>query len=675
VFRSATIAGAGVWLSAAMTAGQSPAPQHFRAGVDVVVVEATVVDKAGKVVAGLEAADFTAEIGGKPRPVVSAEWVAYASVRPGEQRPDLDISTNIDALPGRRILLVIDQISLKPESRAVLEAAKRWVATLGASDRVGLIALPPPGLSIEPTTDHAQVIEALSRVVPIGALPPPYSQHSVSIWEAFRINELDASVRSDVVLRECKDDPICPMEIDVHARALSMDAQVHVQPVLQSLRALMRNLGALPGPKHIVLMSAGWPLPEKDAGSELTSLASDAAASNVVVHTFTAEQWALAAYRSRAPVITTGVPDKSLLLNSVEMMSSLTGGQAARLTGSGDQAFKALNAGLAGYYRLGVRADPEDLDGKPRRIALKVSRAGASLSSYRRLVVGEKPGTPAGTPAAALNEALRSPKALTDLALRATSYVLHPAEPGSHDMRVVLVGDVGHGAAGPATAVAALFDLEGKPVTAVETVIELPSTGSGALTLALRAPPAPYILRLAVRDVDGGIGTLERGVDARWKKTGDIETPGLVVFRALGPEAPTPLFRAVTTAETLVAQVPFGGTPASPPQVIFEVKAEGSAAVLVRRVARVAATASGATVAEGTIAASALPPGRYTLSATIRPGTAAPFTRSFVVEAAAAVPAPPPATSTPAGSVPPASAAVGRSPTLLVEPASVPPAE
>ena len=317
----------------------------------------------------------------------------------------------------------------------------------------------------------------------------------------------------------------------MHAKALTLDAQVHVQPVLQSLRGLMRGLGALPGPKHIVLLSAGWPIDERDAPGELASMAADAAAANVVVHTFTAEQWALAAYRPRAPLIVAAAHDKSLLLGSVEMMSGLTGGQAARLVGSGDQAFRALAAGLSGYYRLGVRADPEDLDGKPRRIELKVSRPGATLSSYRRLIAGAKPTAAATSPVGALNEALRSASGLTDLTLRATSYVLHPESADTREMRVVLVGDVAQASAGPATAVAALFDLEGKPITAVEAAIEVPPTGPGAVTLSLRAPPAPYILRLAIRDVEGRLGSLERPVDARWKKTGDIQTPGLVVFR------------------------------------------------------------------------------------------------------------------------------------------------
>jgi len=254
-----------------------------------------------------------------------------------------------------------------------------------------------------------------------------------------------------------------------------------------------------------------------------------------------------------------------------------------------------------------------------------VSKPGATLSAYRRLVAGAAPAITANEPSAVLNEALRSPRRLTGLTLRATSYVLQPDEAGSRDVRVALVVEIARGSAGPARAVAALYGLDGKPVTAVEASPVLTATG-GDVTMALKAPAAPYILRLAVLDADGRIGSLERAVDARWKRTGDIETPGFVVFRSTGPGAtPQPLLRSLSTAEQLVAQVPFVSTGAAPPQVTFEVKAQGSDSAFVKRAARIGKTSAGIAVAEEMIPASLFPPGRYVVSATIRPGAARPF--------------------------------------------------
>ena len=98
---------AGVAAAAAPQQPPPPAAPQFQTGIDLIVTEATVIDRSGKVVPGLGPEDFTAEIGGKPRTVVSAELVDYANVKPGEAQPELDITTNQEELTGRRILIVV----------------------------------------------------------------------------------------------------------------------------------------------------------------------------------------------------------------------------------------------------------------------------------------------------------------------------------------------------------------------------------------------------------------------------------------------------------------------------------------------------------------------------------------------------------------------------------------
>ena len=148
------------------------------------------------------------------------------------------------------------------------------------------------------------------------------------------------------------------------------------------------------------------------------------------------------------------------------MMSGMTGGRAVRMAAKGDLAFASLSDGLAGYYRLGVRALPEDLDGKPHKISVKVLRPGAKLAGNRRILAATVSPTAkalaSGDAQTALRAALESPTPVLDVDVRATSYVLH-GEAGSRDVRIVVVGDVGRAVAGKATAVAALYDSRGAP--------------------------------------------------------------------------------------------------------------------------------------------------------------------------------------------------------------------
>ncbi len=493
------------------TALLAQTPPRFRTGVDVVVVEATVVDRDGAIVAGLGPADFAVEIDGKSREIVAADLVRHesAAAAAASAVSNPDISSNTEATAGRTVLVVIDYVSLRSQSRPVLDTAGEWVASLGPTDRVGLMALPQPGLNIEFTTDHARVIDALKKIAPHPHPPPPFSQRNVSPWEAVRMYEGDTFIRNEVLTRECRGEPNCPAEIDMQVRSLQMDMQSTVLPVVQSLRGLMRAMRVLPGPKHVLLLSSGWLMSERDAATELSLVAADAALANVTVHTFTTEQWGQAASRSRpTPRL---LQDAGLLTTSVETLSGMTGGRAVRLYGKADLAFASLTAGLGGYYRLGVQALAEDLDGKARKISVKVLRPGAKLAGNRRILAATASAETksGGDPKAALRAALETPTPVLDIDVRATSYVLHAAA-GSRDVRVVVVGDVGRAAAGKATAVAALYDLDGKPVNAMENAVDVPEGGLGAVSIELTAKPGLYVLRVAVRDAEGRVGSLER---------------------------------------------------------------------------------------------------------------------------------------------------------------------
>jgi hypothetical protein len=319
------------------------------------------------------------------------------------------------------------------------------------------------------------------------------------------------------------------------------------------------------------------------------------------------------------------------------MLSGMTGGRAVRLTSSFDSAFTQLDSGLTGYYRLGVQALPEDLDGKNHRISLEVSRKAATLVGYRR-VMAATPQTPAApvAPEVALSEAVKGGPPQTGVDLRATSYVFHGIT-GTRDLRVVAVGDVGRAATGKATVVAALYELDGRPATATQNSVEVPASGRAPLGIEVTAAPGTYVLRLAVLDAGGHIGSLERLVEARWQKAGPIETPGLVLFRAGAETAARPVFDVVRTTDRLIAQVALAGPVEERwTEVTFAIAKMGSKTPIVERSGRIAETMDGTLVAEETIPVSTLEPGRYTVSATIRPGGAGAFTRTISIETPAA---------------------------------------
>jgi len=113
---------------------QRPAPVDtpiFRAGVDLVTVDASVLDDEGRPIEGLSARDFELRVDGKPRPVASVQFVAISREVPSAEdapRP-AHYSTNEHAASGRLILFAVDQDHIRPaEGRAALRAAAERTA-------------------------------------------------------------------------------------------------------------------------------------------------------------------------------------------------------------------------------------------------------------------------------------------------------------------------------------------------------------------------------------------------------------------------------------------------------------------------------------------------------------------------------------------------------------------
>jgi hypothetical protein len=448
--------------------------------------------------------------------------------------------------------------------------------------------------------------------------------------------ERNDAVRAAVIARECPPrDPTCPAQILENARALTVEAETRVRPVIAALRGVLRNLIAVPGPKHVVLVSSGWPMDEREIPGQITPLAEEAAAANATLHVFTAEESMTAASQLR--VSPRPSQDADLVLASVESLASSTGGRAVRLAGTGEAALRSLTAGLSGFYRLAVRPGPEDLDGKGKRIDVDVTRPGVSLLGYRRVMAGVKPvgvsSTPAADTAAAVRAAIQNPTPSRALDLKVTSYTLH-AEADPAMVRVLVTAEVSRAAPGLASAVAVLFGPDGRSAAGSEQTVDVPAAGRARISSWLTVGPGAYVLRVAIGDRDGRVGTLDRDVYATWQDAGGVSTTGLVLLRAIGGIGGTlePVLDHVARADQVILQVPLSAAPPGTAAVVFQVASDGDTSTPLRVTGRLGRSSSGTVIAEAAIAPSTLSPGRYIVEATIGTGTEAMLRRSLRVE-------------------------------------------
>lgn len=135
-----------VLCGAAVLAGHAPGQQPTsRDSTDVVVVDARVVDRNGRVVADLTADDFEVRVDGSPRRIASLRYETAAL-----------------AESASTVLVAVDRQNLRMEtSRATLDAAAAFVEALPSSHAVGVIVLPEDKLRVAIGQPGAQVARAL----------------------------------------------------------------------------------------------------------------------------------------------------------------------------------------------------------------------------------------------------------------------------------------------------------------------------------------------------------------------------------------------------------------------------------------------------------------------------------------------------------------------------------
>ena len=209
-------------VSALVAARSDRAPQLpvFRAGVDVLTMETSVIDRDGKPVSDLRVEDFAVTIDGKPRRVravrsynngdVDGAPVVVSAGVPGPLTNSAD--------DGRIVVFVVDRDSIVPGSeRGVLDAASTILDSLGSSDASGVLEL--PGVSTELTRDHARVRAALMRLTGARPVTLPLRDRDISWDEALGFERRDDRTVATVIERECPDCHAAGGNADMSRRA------------------------------------------------------------------------------------------------------------------------------------------------------------------------------------------------------------------------------------------------------------------------------------------------------------------------------------------------------------------------------------------------------------------------------------------------------------------------
>ena len=641
---------AAVVLSAAES-GQAPTPQAptpqapspkpqvpspvFRAGIELVTLDVTALDSNGRQVTDLTAADFQVDIDGDRRQVTSAEYVrsvdplrAIGSPHKVVVPDETFSSSNAKGQPsGRLIVILVDQGNIRTGSaRAVMNSAKKFVDTLTPEDRVAVIAVPGPGELVDFTTNHDRVRESLLRIVgQAGALK---TRFNLSVTEAMALYmRADAQLALEVILRECgqliaaAEAERCEREVEQDAAEVVNEVRQRTQDSVHGMRAVLKSLGSLEGPKSVILVSEG--LIFEGLGSETDDLASAAADSRATLDILLLDVPMFDVAQAARP--TTPREDRKLQVSGLEQLAGAARGELYRINVTADFAFDRISRSLDGYYLLGVESRPEDRNGRRHRLSVKSLRRGVTIRSRRTFLTTVS--AKATSPEDAVNRAIRSPLPINDLPLKLATWTYK--EPGTSKVRVLIAAEVERlaGQSLEYTTGMALVNKQGRgvaPATALKTLVEKAGDpGTAVFTGMLSVDPGEYRLIVSLADSEGRVGSVSRAVTA-WAMEANALTLGDLLLGGFSPgdkSALAPAIEPAIAAGQMAALMEVYGTQLAGIEATLEILTSEDSKPLATTPMRVAAGPSAeiATMS-AQFTTTALPPGRYLARGSIRQG-------------------------------------------------------
>jgi len=646
-------------------AQQQPAqPPVFRSGVETLPIEVTVVNGQSEAVRDLIASDFTVRLDGRPRRVISAQWVPAASdtktAGAAPPLPDGYVS-NEQSAGGRLIVLAIDQPNIPfGDMRPLRDAIEAFIDRLSRADRVAVVGFGTGARSTTFIADHDQLKRAL-------ALLPGQQQkigvgggtHDLGLAAAMAIDRGDDLTLSQVVSRDCQGTPraiaLCRMEIQNEALQVAAQARQDADSTLRSLRDVLANLRAVDAPKTLMLVSQGFLSDsQRDDTNRINEIGALAAAARTSVYAFRLESNANDVTRARgsiSPVL--AADDRRERRNGLETLAASTRGALFELVGSGTNVFERMSAELSGYYLLGVEPDARDQDGKAHPLKVDVGRTGLTVRAHRAMMAvgGAGQPAPARSPREVVAATLGSPMPASSLPLRAIAFTFRGLDAGK--VRLLVHADIGSAYTGPQRLAVGYFvvDKDGRNLDGQVSEVRLTPAVAGVpspvtFTGGASVDPGDYTVKIAVADGDR-IGSLDLPVHASLLDLGQVKLTELI---AGGPVPPVNLLRpsigTLVSYGTVHGYLEAYGPDAASLGVRFEVAAEERGPAILSADVQGQIVADERVIFSQTIAVQALPPGPYRLRAIVNRGNALLTTLGRAFEVAGTESSAPVASST-----------------------------
>jgi hypothetical protein len=585
-----------------------PREARGQAAAPPVRIDVTVAARSATVPA-LDAKAFTVLVNGAPRDVLGAE----PAVAPGS---------------GRTFYLAIDETSVFRGAEASLRTAASAIADrLAPGDRLGITLLPKSRPELEPTDDAAAIEKALTAIT--GRRPNDFGNFSMGVGEALAISESDAFTLTGVADRDCRMPeamrPAAGSPVVPATQTVRNDRRTCIQTIVRNVEVMMQRVNASgveayrglvdlvaslrerPGPKTIVLVSAGFSI-GLDAGV-FDELAIRAALSDVAVDAVLVEP--VAGPNSRRLVPANIISERRSLMRRLTELAAAALGTAHSVIGANQDPFDRLMTSNT-RYRLDVQPGANTAGDVAAKVAVTVAGAGLTVKVRPYFVPpAARASTALTTPDARLGQALAGKLPAGErLVFDAAGYLA--GIPGA-TAALLIAGEVpvppaasSEGASdGPPALTIGYLLLDGKkqpvvrgPVPPVEAPPADPSSKAPAKVVFSGAvdglAPDTYTLRVAATDGLGRVGLVEQEIVLKATGAGGATAGDVLVGRIERDRSVTLAPGALDVGDTVFVQ--WEATASGPATGRFRIVSADVGATVLTVPAEVDASAGGGRV-------------------------------------------------------------------------------
>ncbi len=562
-----------------LSARQAPdSPPVFRASVDLVQIDVSVLDKNRHPVTGLTAADFTVLEDGKARPIASFTPVDLPRRQPAPEAAAAawtrdvapDVATNAAPLEGRLVVIMFDwsiRREDQPEARRIATAA---VNAMGPGDQAAVLFSNPARTAGTPqnfTADRARLLDAINR--PMAAAIKAGPADDIRNVNGAMIDDPEGYESGDCSCRRCVMEDVTQIANLVRDVPGRRKVLLFIGTFFQGFEPVSLT-GATPQPPGVspfrpppgefvqpTIISASKTLnlwPGWCAGVLNAARNDMQRATGLANLTIDAVDPAGAPSPGDDPM-GGSTQFQMKRLDDLHVMPDITGGRTIVNTNAPDEQIPSLLDESGSYYLIGFERASGVNDGKLHSIDVKVKRQGVDVHT--------RSGYYASNELAAIRapETLPIAKSLdrvlpeSDIALAAEAAPF--ASTGGPHASVAVVVNVhdpvpagpGGGAASsprPATVtnhvLAALFDAQGRSVASSQESVTLTERegGPGIYEIFSRLPsdPGRYEVRIAVDAGANHRGTVYTFVDVPDFAKEPISMSGIILHRE--PAVPAP---------------------------------------------------------------------------------------------------------------------------------------